>query len=356
MTPRNKAIIFSLIIHALLVYLFINARFDLREYKIKEKVIDVVPVATVPRQKLFLPKEALQPPPQNQPQQVPVPQNQAQAVPKQAVPPPQGRVPVIIKPFEMKSPPPGDPNGNKQKQADLFSRPPKTKNNKDLEPPDEKVKPDVKSEPKPEPKLEPKSELKPELKPDPKMEPASSVAVPLPKDKLLDPKPSRLVVPDLSVNSPAMKEILKNFNRSEREGVDSVNTERKLSDFTNVPFKDSNDAFGGGGDGITAYAGGAYFNSKGYDVTPWAKRIVYRIKRNWLIPEAARVGLKGVVGVYVIFGKNGRVLHMELRQSSRIGSYDQAAMNAFTLSNPFPELPDDFPNPDMEAYFLFHYN
>lgn len=347
MTPRNKAIIFSLIIHALLVYLFINARFDLREYKIKERVIDVVPVATVPRQKLFLPKEALQPPPKSQPQQVPVPpQSQAQAAApkKAAVPPPQGRVPVIIKKFEMKSPPPGDPNGNRQKQADIFSRPPETKNKKDLEPPEEMGKPDLKPEPKQEPK------------PDKNLEPASSMAVPLPKEKFLDPKPSRLVIPDLSVNSPAMKEILKNFNRSEREGVESVNTERKLSDFTNVPFKDSNDAFGGGGDGITAYGGGAYFNSKGYDVTPWAKRIVYRIKRNWLIPEAARVGLKGVVGVYVIFGKNGRVLHMELRQSSKIGSYDQAAMNAFTLSNPFPELPDDFPNPDMEAYFLFHYN
>ncbi len=111
----------------------------------------------------------------------------------------------------------------------------------------------------------------------------------------------------------------------------------------------------GKGDGIDAYGGTAYFDIEGYDITPWAKRAVYRIKKNWFPPLAASWGKRGKVTIMVVFLPNGKLAHLSIYKSSGIQSYDIAAMEAFRLSSPFPPLPNDFPNRFLKAYFVFIY-
>lgn len=364
-----------------------STRFEFKNIVIVEpKVIDVKPVGniTIPRApRLQIPKEALikpvpqqvqppQPVPQTPPQQQPIPKQEPppqqrilqkptppppqktpplqktpppqqppvqKASPQPKPPPPQGRVPIVVKKFEMKSPPPGKLDGDKSIKPLLGARPQEKKAS-----PSDQDNPDSnpgtanepgKSSPPPQVKIEPR--IQPDLSPS---------------------HSGRLRIPDFSMNSPEMQDILKNFDSRESKlkkngELDSV---PKASDFTNVPFQDMNNGFGGGGDGISAVGGSAFFNSKGYDITPWAKRIVHRIKSNWIIPNAAQVGIKGTVGVFVVFRKNGSIARLELRQSSQLSPYDQSSLSALRLSNPFPSLPYDFPNPDLEAYFIFQYN
>ncbi len=114
---------------------------------------------------------------------------------------------------------------------------------------------------------------------------------------------------------------------------------------------------GEGGDGTasTALAGNAFFDSRGYDITPWAQRMVYRVKKNWIMPPASIYGLKGTVGIYVVIGRDGGIARIFIRKASGIRPLDQAAFNAIRLSAPLAPLPDDFPYDDLPAYLLFYY-
>jgi periplasmic protein TonB len=112
----------------------------------------------------------------------------------------------------------------------------------------------------------------------------------------------------------------------------------------------------GGGDPNTATGGSVFFDAGGYDITPWAQRAVYRVKKNWIMPLQAGVGISGVVGVYLVIRRDGRIDVLEVKKQSGSGGLDQAAVNALKLSIPFAELPADFPNRDLPAYFIFHYN
>jgi TonB family protein len=112
------------------------------------------------------------------------------------------------------------------------------------------------------------------------------------------------------------------------------------------------------GDGTSSHAlgGNAFFDSGGYDITPWARRMVYRVKKNWIFPPVSQYGMKGVVGIYLLIGRTGTIGNIHIRKTSGIRPFDQAAFNAIELSAPFPPLPDDFPHADLQAYLLFYYN
>lgn len=121
-----------------------------------------------------------------------------------------------------------------------------------------------------------------------------------------------------------------------------------------LPF---GDPAGKGGDGTasTALAGNAFFDSRGYDITPWAQRMVYRVKKNWLMPLASSHGLKGTVGIYMLIGRDGSIVRIFVRRASGVRPLDQAAFDAIRLSAPLPPLLDDFPHADLPAYLLFYY-
>jgi len=95
---------------------------------------------------------------------------------------------------------------------------------------------------------------------------------------------------------------------------------------------------------------------RGCNIMPWARRTISKIKRNWSIPLASQAGIKGVAGVSVIVERDGKISSVRLEKSSASDTLDEAAIAAFTLSNPLPGLPDDYPYHDLRAYFLFNYN
>jgi TonB family protein len=112
----------------------------------------------------------------------------------------------------------------------------------------------------------------------------------------------------------------------------------------------------GDGTSSNALGGNAFFDARGYDITPWAKRMVYRVKKNWISPPASSYGLKGSVGIYLLIERDGAIRDVHIRKTSGIRPFDQAAFNAIELSAPLAPLPDDYPRADLAAYLLFYYN
>jgi TonB family protein len=102
--------------------------------------------------------------------------------------------------------------------------------------------------------------------------------------------------------------------------------------------------------------GKASFNINQIDISPWARDVVEKIQKNWAIPTSQDDGGKNVVEITVSIRKNGDLLNVGIRNSSAHPTLDQAALNAVRMSAPFPELPDNFPNDNLEAHFLFRYN
>lgn len=63
-----------------------------------------------------------------------------------------------------------------------------------------------------------------------------------------------------------------------------------------------------------------------------------KIERNWSPPPL----IKGSSWVRVVIGRNGRVVTTEIVESSGNSFFDQAALRAIYLSDPFPPLPDNY--------------
>lgn len=113
---------------------------------------------------------------------------------------------------------------------------------------------------------------------------------------------------------------------------------------------------GNGGPGQDDSAAGAYFDTQGYDLGPWGDQVVALVRRNWSIPPAADLGMKGIVGIAFNVDRNGHLEDIRIISSSGIPSFDQAAVNALRISDPFVPLPSDFPRPKLPAVFRFFYN
>ncbi len=101
---------------------------------------------------------------------------------------------------------------------------------------------------------------------------------------------------------------------------------------------------------------GVFFDTQGFDLGPWANRVVAIVRSNWIIPVAAELGVKGIVGVSFQVEKGGRIINIRVLTPSGTPSFDQAAVNALKTSNPFPPLPADFPRPILPGVFRFYYN
>jgi TonB family protein len=112
----------------------------------------------------------------------------------------------------------------------------------------------------------------------------------------------------------------------------------------------------GGGQGQDDNAAGAYFDTQGYDLGPWGDQVVALVRRNWSVPPAADLGMKGIVSIAFNVNRNGRLEDIRIISSSGIPSFDQAAVNALKISDPFIPLPTDFPRPKLPAVFRFFYN
>jgi TonB family protein len=65
---------------------------------------------------------------------------------------------------------------------------------------------------------------------------------------------------------------------------------------------------------------------------------------------------KGWVAIHFDIMQDGKIENLEISRSSKIPSYDQAAMNALLASNPLPHLPQQVTAPKISGTFKFFYN
>jgi outer membrane biosynthesis protein TonB len=185
--------------------------------------------------------------------------------------------------------------------------------------------------------------------------------VPLAADAKTAPAPPAKNSPHLTVDLDQLSRKLKEKSASARAifgpGFPAGPANAGLP-FTDVHPAEGSSASGAGGDGTasTVLGGHAFFDSRGYDITPWAKRMVYRVKKNWIFPAHSLYSWKGTVGIYLLIERNGALSRVYIRKTSNIRPLDQAAFNAIALSAPLPPLPDDFPHASLPAYLLFYYN
>lgn len=94
---------------------------------------------------------------------------------------------------------------------------------------------------------------------------------------------------------------------------------------------------------------------KGYNLTPWAQRVLELVVKNWNLPWVGRLADKAIVKLTVVFRKNGEVASLELVEGATLDALAEAALNAVRMSFPFPSLPDDFPADLLQASFEFDY-
>ena len=99
-------------------------------------------------------------------------------------------------------------------------------------------------------------------------------------------------------------------------------------------------------------------DTRGVDFGPYLARIIFIVRRNWLsvIPESARLGEKGRVGVVFEILKDGSVPQLRLVASSGSDPLDRAAVNGIHASIPFPPLPQEFTGEHLVLQFIFLYN
>jgi hypothetical protein len=113
----------------------------------------------------------------------------------------------------------------------------------------------------------------------------------------------------------------------------------------------------------TAVSGGSagqrarvLIQSPGYDISPWAKKVIDIIQFNWKIPEAVRILDKSEVRFAITIEKDGSLSAFKMLGGTDLEVLNGAASAALTSSVPLPPLPDDFPRPNLEAIFVFAYH
>jgi hypothetical protein len=95
---------------------------------------------------------------------------------------------------------------------------------------------------------------------------------------------------------------------------------------------------------------------KGYNIAPWASKIVALIQRNWVLPNVGKLSSPTRLRLILMVKKNGELSSLEVDERSSLDILDQAALRALRASLPFPALPDDFPGDILEAYLEFSYD
>ncbi len=112
----------------------------------------------------------------------------------------------------------------------------------------------------------------------------------------------------------------------------------------------------GGGSGWKNYGASASFDTHGINLDPWIEEVVRRVRRNWIIPTAAKYGLQGYNAFYLVFEKDGNLGEFKIILKSSVLSFNLSSQNAILGSVPFPPIPDYYPYKNVKARFFFYYN
>jgi TonB family protein len=99
-------------------------------------------------------------------------------------------------------------------------------------------------------------------------------------------------------------------------------------------------------------------DTMGVDFDPYLLRVYLIVRRNWysVIPEIARLGRKGRVVLQFQIARNGSVTGLTMMDGSGTESMDAAALSSIRLSNPFPDLPSEYPGGEILLRFGYYYN
>jgi TonB family protein len=96
----------------------------------------------------------------------------------------------------------------------------------------------------------------------------------------------------------------------------------------------------------------------GFDFKPYLMQVLASVRRNWMavIPESARMGIRGQVLIQFIIDRHGGVPKLVIATSSGTEAFDRAAVAGVSASNPFPPLPADFKGDQIRLQLAFSYN
>jgi TonB family protein len=99
-------------------------------------------------------------------------------------------------------------------------------------------------------------------------------------------------------------------------------------------------------------------DTMGVNFDPYLLRVYLIVRRNWysVIPEIARLGRQGRVVLEFSIQRNGNVPDVLLVSGSGTESMDSAAHASIRLSNPFPQLPAEYPGGEIRLRFGYFYN
>ena len=103
--------------------------------------------------------------------------------------------------------------------------------------------------------------------------------------------------------------------------------------------------------------GGLSFDTQWYEWGPYAAKMLRAIRRNWQIPEIARLGVSGVVRIRFFIERSGEVTGLVITDESGRPPMDFAARDAIADSSPFDPLPADLIGVEREGVTItFYYN
>jgi TonB family protein len=100
--------------------------------------------------------------------------------------------------------------------------------------------------------------------------------------------------------------------------------------------------------------GPLFFDPEGADFTVWLDHFKNEIYRNWLIPQAVLLGIRGHVDLEFTVERDGSVTGLKLVKSVGNPALDKAAANAI-LAGRFLPLPSDFAPPRVTIQVSFYY-
>jgi len=97
---------------------------------------------------------------------------------------------------------------------------------------------------------------------------------------------------------------------------------------------------------------------KGVDFRPYLTQVLAAVRRNWLavVPESAKMGRRGRVGIQFSIAKTGSVPKLVIVSNSGTDALDRAAVAGISASNPFPPLPSEYKGDRIVLQFNFAYN
>ncbi|HEY8150227.1 MAG TPA: energy transducer TonB [Vicinamibacteria bacterium] len=100
--------------------------------------------------------------------------------------------------------------------------------------------------------------------------------------------------------------------------------------------------------------GPLFFDPEGADFTVWINHFKNEVYRNWLIPQAVLLGIRGHVDLEFTVERDGSVTGLKLVKSIGNPALDKAAANAIIASR-FTALPSDFAPPRVTMQVSFFY-